>query len=144
VTIFIKVFAGIKPLRHAPSRIASEKLIHVRESSHFSRDELLADRGARIARERTTRHNPLGALRLTLVLALGTINSFANTGATPPGIVAKQVFTWLMSTAFVLSCAACALTADTLSGESREPGLIPNVRIKFFLLWAPKCTKNIL
>jgi len=26
----------------------------------------------------------------------------------------------LLSTSFVLACAACALTADTLSGESRE------------------------
>src|SRR4051794_3543151 len=57
---------------------------------------------------------------LTFVLALGTLSSFANMGPTAPGIIARHAFTWLMNSAFVLACAACALTADSLSGERRE------------------------
>jgi hypothetical protein len=78
----------------------------------------IVERELRVTARRRTTH--WARFSLTLLLALATLNSIANSGSAPPGMIAKSIFTWLISTAFILACAACALTADAISGESRE------------------------
>src|ERR1051326_359552 len=78
----------------------------------------IVERELRVSARRGTTHwTRFGP---TLVLALATISSFATAGSPSVAVVAKSAFAWLIGSAFVLACAACTLTADTLSGESRE------------------------
>jgi hypothetical protein len=76
------------------------------------------ERELRVAARRGTTH--WARFGLTVVVALITMNYFAASGSANPGNVGRSAFVWLMSAAFVLACAACALTADTLSAEQRE------------------------
>src|SRR5437016_4980222 len=78
----------------------------------------VVERELRVAARRGTTH--WARFALTLVLALVTISELSTNRSSSPGLVAASVFKWLVSGAFVLACAACALTADTLSGERRE------------------------
>jgi hypothetical protein len=62
--------------------------------------------------------------RFALAAALALISlSYFGSGALPPAAIARSVFIWLIAASFLLACAACALTADTLSGEHREGSL---------------------
>lgn len=59
---------------------------------------------------------------LALVLALISLSYFSS-GSLQPAAIARSVYIWLITASFLLACAACALTADTLSGEHREGSL---------------------
>lgn len=57
---------------------------------------------------------------LTAGTALLLMRFFLGFGVVNPAVMGQAAFVWLSSTAFVLACAACLLTADTLSAERRE------------------------
>jgi hypothetical protein len=78
----------------------------------------IVERELRVTARRGTTH--WGRFALTAVVALVTLNQLATAGSIPPASMARSTFTWLVSGAFILACAACTLTADALSGESRE------------------------
>jgi len=62
--------------------------------------------------------------RFTLALALALISlGYFSSGSLQPDAIARSVYIWLIAASFLLACAACALTADTLSGEHREGSL---------------------
>jgi hypothetical protein len=69
---------------------------------------------ARRGRTRWTRFT------LTALGALITMNYFVVSASASPSAFGRSAFLWLCSASFALACAACLLTADTLSGEHRE------------------------
>ena len=78
----------------------------------------IVERELRVAARRGTTH--WARFALTAVLALVTVNHFGGSGAASSGSAGRSAFIWLLSAAFLLVCAACALTADALSAEQRE------------------------
>lgn len=57
---------------------------------------------------------------LTAGTALLLMRFFLGFGVVNPAVMGQAAFGWLSATAFVLACASCLLTADTLSAERRE------------------------
>jgi len=55
----------------------------------------IVERELRVSARRGTTHGT--RFTLTLLLAMATLNSFADSGSLPPGVIARSAFIWLMN-----------------------------------------------
>ena len=78
----------------------------------------IVGRELRVAARRGATH--WARFALTALVSLVMANYFAISGLGNPPSIGRTAFEWLLGAAFVLACAGCTLTADTLSAERRE------------------------